>query len=793
MKRLIFPLLWGAVSPMVKADVVAHFPMEPEDGQVTETVSGARFDVCGQFAPECAAGVEGQSLRLDGYTSYVDATLGALLPAGSKAMTFSLWVALEAYPIVRIDQQTSEQAAIATCLDETAKTGFGFYVATDGRWSFRTYVSGWALEVAIATPLPVAQWNCLTATVDCTDRVATVYLNGEVVGTARCSGSMQYSGGRFVIGRSPDEIVSGPYVLNSINGLIDEMRVWDEALPAATIASWTTSAAPDLSIPATRFSGDLLRPRFHGMPAAAWTNECHGLIYADGRYHLFFQKNADGPFMARLHWGHLSTENLYDWTEEPIALRPGADYDVKGCWSGCVFSDSLLTGGQPRILYTAVDYARAVIAQASPEDEGLIRWTKAEENPVINGRPDGLSDDFRDPYFFRNGAEAYILVGSSKGGVGTTTLHRYQSATGSWSNDGTTFFTGATAEQDGTFWEMPNVTPMGDGRWLFTATPLQTSRGVRTLYWTGTLNSDGTFAPASTTARSVEMTSEYGYGLLSPTVYRTPEGKTLALGIVPDKLAAEYNYALGWAHCYSLPREWSLDAQGALVQQPYSGLTAMRSATAYMRSDFDLTGAESLTPVAGREVELLGRFTVGDAPFGFKVFGNAHGAAVISYNPSTGVLTADFTGLNRWENDEGSYNGVYRCTLPEFQSAGSELKLQLYVDHSILDLFVNDRWATSLRVFPTDTDADGVEVFSEGTTHVRELQAWTLGSDGSTDLAPIDLTSGVSTPTEVEVYDLSGHRLRQAPTLSAAIADLAKGMYVVRSAEGVRKMVLSGW
>jgi beta-fructofuranosidase len=211
-----------------------------------------------------------------------------------------------------------------------------------------------------------------------------------------------------------------------------------------------------------------------------------------------------------------------------------------------------------------------------------------------------------------------------------------------------------------------------------------------------------------------------------------------------------------------------------------------------MRSDFDLTGAESLTPVAGREVELLGRFTVGDAPFGFKVFGNAHGAAIISYNPSTGMLTADFTGLHRWENDEGSYNGVYRCTLPEFQSVGSELKLQLYVDHSILGLFVNDRWATSLRIFPTDTDADGVEVFSEGKTHVRELQAWTLGADGSTDLAPIDLTSGVSTPTVVEVYGLSGHRLRQAPTLSAAIADLAKGMYVVRSAEGVRKMMLSG-
>ncbi|MDE6399408.1 MAG: hypothetical protein K2L68_00925, partial [Muribaculaceae bacterium] len=26
-----------------------------------------------------------------------------------------------------------------------------------------------------------------------------------------------------------------------------------------------------------------------------WTNECHGMYYSEGRYHLFFQKNGDFP------------------------------------------------------------------------------------------------------------------------------------------------------------------------------------------------------------------------------------------------------------------------------------------------------------------------------------------------------------------------------------------------------------------------------------------------------------------------------------------------------------------
>ncbi|MDE5656940.1 MAG: glycoside hydrolase family 32 protein, partial [Muribaculaceae bacterium] len=220
-------------------------------------------------------------------------------------------------------------------------------------------------------------------------------------------------------------------------------------------------------------------------------------------------------------------------------------------WSGCVFTDNEITGGKPNIIYTAVDYARATIAQAVPDDDALLDWTKSSANPIINGRPDGLGDDFRDPYFFRNADKAYIIVGSSKNGVGTTTLHRYNAGNKSWSNDGDLFFSGNNAGQSGVFWEMPNITPMDNGRWLFTVTPIGTSTGVRTLYWTGSIDANGHFVPASNFAspKQVELVSRDGFGLLSPTIYQH-EGKTIALGIVPDKLGGQENWNLGWAHCY---------------------------------------------------------------------------------------------------------------------------------------------------------------------------------------------------------------------------------------------------
>lgn len=778
-KKLLTAIAAAAATLSLSAERVAHFPMDVRDGQIVEAVSGERFAVGGHFTPENVDGAVGKALRFDGYTSHIDARLGNILPSGSKKLTVSAWVALPCYPIIQIDTDTSEKTAIVTCLNTDDKTGFGFYVGFNGKYSFRTYIGGWPVNIDVDTPLPVYQWNNLTAVIDCDARSVRLYNNGTEVGSSRANGSISFAPSAFYMGQSSASRMEGPFELMSFNGLIDDVSIWNEALDAATIAGWKAENAPDLDIPASRFADDMLRPRFHGMPAAGWTNECHGLVYSGGRYHLFFQKNADGPYMARLHWGHISSENLYDWREEKIAIAPGNPYDIKGCWSGCVFTDEVITGGRPNILYTAVDYARASIAQATPESTSLVNWTKLSRNPIIAARPAGLSDDFRDPYFFRNGDNAYIIVGSSRGGIGTTTLHRYDPVTGNWSNNGDLFFTGTSAAQDGTFWEMPNITLMPDGRWLFTATPIGTSQGVRTLYWTGSIAADGKFVPASEKPALVEMNSRHGFGLLSPTVY-VRDGKTIALGIVPDKLSSANNWNLGWAHCYSLPREWSLDANGTLIQKPWESLTGLRTSTTFSRSDFDLNGAIDLSPVKGRAVELCGTFTVGTTPFGFNIFKNGSAKGSITYNPASAELIADFSSLTRLINDGGVYDGVYRCTLPQRPKRGSDLKINVFVDHSIVDIFVNDSWATSIRVFPTDSNADGIEAFANAIVKVKDLKAWILdpkaSSAGVDDIIADSIGDDDAT---VDVYSLSGIRLRSGVSRDEATAGLPAGFYIV--------------
>ncbi len=169
---------------------------------------------------------------------------------------------------------------------------------------------------------------------------------------------------------------------------------------------------------------------------------------------------------------------------------------------------------------------------------------------------------------------------------------------------------------------------------------------------------------------------------------------------------------------------------------------------------------------------------MGTETFGFKVFKNGSGEGSISYNPNTGELTADFSRLNRLVNDGGVYNGIYRCSLPEFQRSGAELKLNVFIDHSIVDIFINDRWATSIRVFPTDADASGISAYAAGNVKVKEMRAWTLSKTGGSG-AVGDITADAGHAALVDVYNMQGMAVRTSVPCYAATDGLPQGIYVV--------------
>ena len=729
LKHFLLTALVSALPAGINAQqVAAHYTMSLTGGnKIEESVSHNQYTVTSHLPACTVKGLNGDALRFDGYSNFVKAGL-PVNSFNTDALTISAVLAAEAYPMMQVDvaETTPTFATVFGNLD--GKQGFALELSSQGDLRFRfgsAYAGGYLFTCNGEAKLPRGKWSVVTVVLDKAANAATMYLNGAAIGTGRMSRSdVVHSTTDFYIGKEAADVKAGPFLINTFVGLIDDITVYNGAMTAEQVAALVPAspALPDFNYPASRYASSLWRPVFHGMPSGGWTNESHGMTYSDGKFHVFFQKNANGPYMSRLHWGHITSENLYSWHEEPIAIAPGENYDIKGCWSGCVYDNN----GTPSILYTAVDNARAVIAQASPADKTLIDWNK--QGVVINGRPSGLSDDFRDPYHFTVGGQQYIIVGTSKNGVGACTLHKLEG--GTWTNDGAIFFQGGNANQHGTFWEMPNVTDMGGGKWLFTCTPLGTGSGVRTLCWTGTIGADGKFVPDGNGVQYLEMggISRDGYGLLSPTIYKH-NGKILMLGIVPDKLPTNVNYDMGWAHNYSLPREISLAADGSLVQKPYSGLTAMRTSTAVTRN-LTLNGTESLAPVSGRQIELLGEFTVTDGKMGFNFLKSGDGKVSLTYDAANGNLTLDMTSLSRTANDNGSYRGVYAAALPKRVAAGETLKLHVFLDGSIADIFVNDTWAYSVRLFPNDAAQVGAEAFATAATPAR-INAWTLDPTAS--------------------------------------------------------------
>jgi beta-fructofuranosidase len=122
----------------------------------------------------------------------------------------------------------------------------------------------------------------------------------------------------------------------------------------------------------------------------------------------------------------------------------------------------------------------------------------------------------------------------------------------------------------------------------------------------------------------------------------------------------------------------------------------------------------------------------------------------LSYDPATGVLTLDYTTLPRVSTD----NGLWSAALPKKVAVGEKLTLHLFLDGSIVDIFVNDTWAFSTRIFPTDAEAIAAEAFGADNASIK---GWVL--DAKQTASNIGATLVNNGIVNSAVYDLQGRML----------------------------------
>ena len=87
---------------------------------------------------------------------------------------------------------------------------------------------------------------------------------------------------------------------------------------------------------------EAFRPALHYTARNTWLNDPNGLIYHQGLYHLYYQNNPFGNTWGNMSWGHATSENLTDWTEQPVAIACDEQEDI---FSGSIVFDSQNSSG----------------------------------------------------------------------------------------------------------------------------------------------------------------------------------------------------------------------------------------------------------------------------------------------------------------------------------------------------------------------------------------------------------------------------------------------------------------
>ena len=156
-------------------------------------------------------------------------------------------------------------------------------------------------------------------------------------------------------------------------------------------------------------------PAFHITGKTGWINDPNGLIFYKGKYHAFFQHHPYDTKWGPMHWGHVVSDDLTNWSYLPNALVPGDDCDKNGCFSG----SAIIHGDKLWLMYTGFnenqggDSIRQVQCLAE-SDDGIT----FKKHGIVIGEghlPDEYAPcDFRDPKVWLHNGIFWCIVAARK-------------------------------------------------------------------------------------------------------------------------------------------------------------------------------------------------------------------------------------------------------------------------------------------------------------------------------------------------------------------------------------------
>lgn len=447
------------------------------------------------------------------------------------------------------------------------------------------------------------------------------------------------------------------------------------------------------------FEHDPHRPRYHYVAPQGWLNDPNGLMHWKGEYHLFYQYNPHAAVWGAMHWGHAVSTDLVHWHDLPLALAPDAPYDRSGVFSGC----AIVHNGAPVIMYTGVNSPHQLPCLAYA-DETMRSFRKEPNNPVIRTLPDNLVEDFRDHSMWHDGTYWYQILGSGDGTHAVAPLFRSVDLL-DWE------YLGRMIQSDDPINEQLYECPdffASNGQHVFITSPLPMRRVI---YMSGQF--DGrTFTPTK------RNRVDHGVSFYAPQSFTDEQGRRIMIGWCQEQRVEQACRAAGWQGAMTLPRVLALDAAGDLTYAVAPECAALEATTIVHAKHVSLRQLQhQLTHVASRTYRVALQLVATGADTVTLVVRSdptTGEQTTITWLPTTNELVCS---MARSSNNPGTSRDVY--TIPLHHSVGNALSLDVYVDHSLIEVYAGAYTVCTLRVYPNGT-ADRIELIAHGDVSIPD-------------------------------------------------------------------------
>jgi len=468
-----------------------------------------------------------------------------------------------------------------------------------------------------------------------------------------------------------------------------------------------------------KLSSDPYRPIYHFVNPEGRLNDPNGLSFWNGNWHLFYQ--AYPPEDPRQHWGHAISKDLVHWRDLPLAIYPNPERAV---YSG----STLVEEDRVIAMYHGTEVGNMV---AVSDDPLLLNWEKITGEAVIPiSDPSGFQLPYvvYDPNIWKKDGVYYSISGgrANKGPDGKPVAEGYLFRSEDLENWQYmhSFVENDHFTQIGDDYACPYFWPIGDngkyimpfyshmsgGQYILGEYDKQRNKFIATDH--------GKFNHGPSTPSGVHAPSA------------TPDGNGGVITIFNMNSGFPTE---GWDQIMTLPQRLTLSESEELRIEPAGDIESLR----YNHQQVDpiiLPANEEivLESINGNAMEIMVEIDPKEAQMvELNVLRSPEKEEFtkISIYPNNGLTD----GRTYWQDNQWNHTRKSQITLETAYSStnsqarprapetaqleledGETIKLRVFIDKSVVEVFANEKQYVAARVYPSREESVGVSLRSQG-------------------------------------------------------------------------------